>query len=207
MGTIYLFCGFLHCPRNPSHWFLSPTSTKGIALEDVTLSLVEIGAVNLAPLPSPGFYSRMFVVRKTSGSWSPVIDLSIFIRFVLKTPFKRLTGQPVRLSVRQGDWMVSVNLKEACLQVPVHPDSRKYLQFVTLSEPYQFRALYFGLSTAPQVFTRVMTPISSFLISIGIRMHRYLVDWIIQASSREAVLQALSTVLSLCRELGVLVNP
>ena len=160
LGTVYLFCGFLHCQRNPSPWLLSPPSTKEITLEDVILSLVEIGAVNLAPLPSPGFYSRLFVVQKTSGSWSPVIDLSVFIRFVLKTSFKRETGQSVRLSVRQGNWMVSVDLKEAYLQVPVHQDSRKYLRFVTLSEPYQFRALNLGLSTAPQVFTRVMTPIS-----------------------------------------------
>ena len=46
----------------------SPSSTKGIALEEVTLSLVERGAVELAPPPSLGFYSRMFVVWKTSGS-------------------------------------------------------------------------------------------------------------------------------------------
>ena len=96
----------------------SPTSTKGIALEEVTLSLVEKGAVELAPLPSPGFYSRMFVVWKTSGSWRPVIDLSVFNRFVLKTPFKMETIQSVLLSVRQGDWMVSIDLKEAYLQVP-----------------------------------------------------------------------------------------
>ena len=29
-----------------------------------------------APLPSPGFYSRLFVVMKASGAWRPVIDLS-----------------------------------------------------------------------------------------------------------------------------------
>ena len=83
----------------------SPTSTKGITLEDVTLSLVEIGVVNLAPFPSPGFYSRMFVVWKTSRLWRPVADLSVFIRFVLKTPFKRETSQSVRLSVCQSDWV------------------------------------------------------------------------------------------------------
>ena len=37
----------------------SPTSTKGIALEEVTLSLVEKGAAELAPLPL-GFYSQIF---------------------------------------------------------------------------------------------------------------------------------------------------
>ena len=46
----------------------SPTSIKGAALEEVTLALVAKGAVERAPLPSPGFYSRLFVVWKTSGS-------------------------------------------------------------------------------------------------------------------------------------------
>ena len=49
----------------------SPTSIKGAALEEVTLGFVVKGAVELAPLPSPGFYSRLFVVWKTSGSWRP----------------------------------------------------------------------------------------------------------------------------------------
>ena len=44
----------------------SPTSTKGKSLEEVNLSLVQKGAVELAPLPSPGYYSRLFVVWKTS---------------------------------------------------------------------------------------------------------------------------------------------
>ena len=184
----------------------SPTSTKGIVPEEVTLSLVEKGVVELAPLPSPGFYSRMFVVWKTSGLWTPVIDLSVFNRFIFKTP-KMETIQSVLLSVRQGDWMVSIDLREAYLQVPVHLDSRKYLRFVAFGKPYQFWALCFGLSTAPQVFPRVMAPISTILHSLGIRMRRYFDDWLIQANSRKAVLQALSTVLSLCQELGVVVNP
>ena len=66
----------------------SPTSIKGKALEKEVQSLVEKGAVELAPLPSPGFYSRVFVVMKTSGSWRPVIDLSTLNLRVRKTPFK-----------------------------------------------------------------------------------------------------------------------
>ena len=59
----------------------NPFSTRGVALEEVTLGLIAKGAVELAPLPSPGFYSRLFVVWKTSGSWRPVIDLSHLNRF------------------------------------------------------------------------------------------------------------------------------
>ena len=40
----------------------------------------------------------------------------------------------------------------------------------------------------------------------GIRLRRYLDDWLIQASSREQVLLALESVLQLCGELGIIVN-
>ena len=175
----------------------SPNSIKGAALEEVTLGLVAKGAVELAPLPSPGFYSRLFVVWKTSGSWRPVIDLSHLNRFVDVSPFQMETIQSVLLSVRQGDWMASIDLKEEYLQVPVHPASRHFLRFVFRDTVYQFKALCFGLSMAPQVFTRVMAPVSAILHSMGIRMRWYLDDWLVQSSSRESLLRDLQTVLQL----------
>ena len=184
----------------------SPTSIKGAALEEVTFGLVVKVAVELAPLPSPGFYSRLFVVWKTSGSWRPVIDLSHLNRFVDVSPFQMETIQSVLLLVHQGDWMASIDLREAYLQVPVHPASRHFLRFVFRDKVYQFKALCFGLSTALQVFTRVMAPVSAILHSMGIRMRRYLDDWLVQSSSRES-LQDLQTVLRLCHELGIVVNP
>ena len=69
----------------------SPTSIKGAALEEVTLGFIAKGAVVLAPLTSPGFYSRLFIVWKTSGSWRPVVDLSHLIRFVDVSPFQMET--------------------------------------------------------------------------------------------------------------------
>ena len=194
------------CETHP-HAFVCPYFHQGAALEEVTLALIAIGAVELAPLPSPGFYSCLFVVWKTSGSWQPVIDLSLFNRFVDVSHFRMETIQSVLLSVRQGDWMASIDLQEAYLQVTVHPESRRFLRFVAHGRTYQFKALYFGLSTAPQVFTRVMAPVSAILHSLGIRMRRYLDDWLVQASSREALLRDLGVVLSLCRELGIVINP
>ena len=185
----------------------SPTSIKGAALEEVTLGLIAKGAVELAPLPSPGFYSRLFVVWKTLGSWRPVIDLSHLNRFVDVSPFQMETIQSVLLSVRQGDWRASIDLKEAYLQVPVHPTSRRFLRFMFRDTVYQFKALCCGLSTAPQVFTRVMAPVSAILHSMGIRMRLYLDDWLVQSTSRESLLRDLQTVLQLCHELGIVVNP
>ena len=120
----------------------TPLSIRGKALEQQVLSLVEKGAVELAPLPSPGFYSCLFVVMKASGSWRPVIDLSTLNLRVLKSPFKMETLQSVLLSVRCGDWMVSLDLKDAYLQVPVHPESRKCLRFLALGQVFQLQGLF-----------------------------------------------------------------
>ena len=72
--------------------------------------------------------------------------------------------------------------------------------------PYQFRVLCFGLTTAPQVFTRLMAPISAILHRYGIRILRYLDDWLILDESRTTCIQARDRLLHLCEELGLQVN-
>ena len=96
----------------------APMSTKGVALEEVTLALIAKGAVELALLPSPGFYSHLFVVWKTLGSWCPAIKVSHLNRFLASSHFKMETIQSVLLSVRPGDWMVSIDLNEAYFAGP-----------------------------------------------------------------------------------------
>ena len=183
-----------------------PDSIRGKALEGEVRSLLEKGAIGLAPLPSPGYYSQLLVVMKASGSWRPVIDLSLLNLKVQKTSFKMETLRFVLLSVRPGDWMVSLDLKDGYSQVPMHLESRKFLRFVACGKVYQFKVLCFGLSSAPQVFTRVVAPVSAFLHHSGIRLRRYLDDWLIQASSQEQVLLALDAVLQLFPSLGIVVN-
>ena len=89
------------------------------------------------------------------------------------------------LSVSQGDWLASFDLREAYIPVPVHPASRPFLRFLFRDTVYQFQALCFGLSAAPQVFTWVMAPVSAIIHSLGIRMRRYLDTWLVQSSSQE----------------------
>ena len=173
----------------------SPTSIKGEALHGEVLFLIDKGAAELAP-PSPGYYRRLFIVWKATGSWRPVIDLSHLME----------TNQSVLRAVQRDDWMISIDLKDVYLQVLIHPYSRYYLRFVPNGRVYQFKALCFGLSTAPQVFTKVMAPVSIILHDMGDRILRYLDDWLVLASSRVEALWARHKVLSLCRQLGIVVN-
>ena len=70
--------------------------------------------------------------------------------------------------------MASIDLMEAYLQVPVPQLLVTFIRFLFSDTVYHFQALCFGLSTAPQVFTRVMAPVSAILHSVGIRIRRYL---------------------------------
>ena len=71
---------------------------------------------------------------------------------------------------------------------------------------YQFRALCFGLSTAPQVFMRVFAVVSAWLHSHGIRLLRYLDDWLVLASSETEAKKNVQDLLSLCHSLGIVIN-
>ena len=183
----------------------SPHSIRGVALNQELQNLLRKGAVEPAP-QSPGFYSRLFLVKKALGSWRPIIDLSTLNGFITSSRFHMETPRSVLNSIRPGDWMISLDLQDAYLQVPVHRDSRRYLRFVVDGKTFQFRVLCFGLTTAPQVFTRIMAPVSAILHRHGVRMLRYLDDWLILASSKIACIQSRDRLLSVCTELGIQVN-
>ena len=156
--------------------------------------------------PSPGFYSRLFLVEKVTGAWRSVIDLSHLNEFVLQTPFKMETVASVLLSIREGDFLASIGLEDAYFQIPFHQSSRKLLRFLSGGTVYHFKALCFGLSTAPQVFTRVFVAVSAWAHSHGIRLFMYLDDWLVLASSKTEAKKNVQDLLSLCHSLGIVIN-
>ena len=164
------------------------------------------GALEIARDPGPGFYSRLFLVEKASGGWRPVIDLFHLNEFVQLTRFKMETVASVLLSVREGDFLASLDLKDAYFQISIHRSSRKLLRFTSEGTVYQFRALCFGLSTAPQVFTRVFAVLSAWAHPHGIRLLRYMDDWLVLSSSEREAKLAVQSLLSLCHTLGIVIN-
>ena len=77
-GYLIPFSSLPPLSQNPiSFASYSPDSIQGKALLGEILSLIEKGAVELAPFP--GYYSCMFIVWKASGSWRPIIELNKFV--------------------------------------------------------------------------------------------------------------------------------
>ena len=181
-------------------------SPRAQALRQEVEVMLAKGALEIARDPGPGFYSRLFLVEKATGGWRPVIDLSHLNDFVQLTPFKMETVASVLLSVREGDFLASLDLKDAYFQIPIHGSSRKLLRFMSEGTVYQFKALCFGLSTAPQVFTRVFAAVSAWAHARGIRLLRYLDDWLVLSSSEKKAKESIRELLSVCRTLGIVIN-
>ena len=71
-------------------------------------------------------------------------------RFKIKTP------ESTRASLSPGEWVSPIDLSDAYLHIPIHPNSRKYLRFCHKSQVFQFTSLPFRLATGPQVFTTLV---------------------------------------------------
>ena len=116
------------------------------------------------------------------------------------------TPETIRTSLQTGEWVTSKDFKDAYFHIPIHNQSRKYMRFHVQGRFYQFKALPFGLSTAPLEFTVVAKEVKLTALQKGIRIHQYLDDWLVRATSHQTCLQHTQTLVALYRELSWLVN-
>ena len=134
---------------------------KRRALHDAVKEMEMKGAIEVVRTPSPGIYSRLFLVPKARGTWRPIIDLSVLNTHIQCPSFKMETNGSL-------------------LNGSIHPSFRQYLRFCHEGVVWQFRALPFGLNTAPRVFTMVTAPVVAYAHLNGVSLHVYLDDWLIK---------------------------
>lgn len=170
-------------------------------------TLLDKGAIEpVKDSSTPGFYSRIFLVPKPEGKWRPVIDLSALNKFVNIPRFKMDTPAKIRMSMVKGNWVYSLDLKDAYFQVPIHKSSRKFLRLEFQGQIFQFRALPFGLSTAPWLFTKIVRGVKELFHRERFSLFQYLDDWMGDAR-KELEAQARSRALvHCCTELGFEIN-
>ena len=155
---------------------------------------------------SLGFFNRLFLVPKPNNKWRPILDLSNFNQFLKAEKFKMETPETIRTSLQYGEWVTSIDFKDAYFHIPIQEKSRKYLRFYVQGRTYQFKALPFGLSTAPMEFTVIAKEVKLMAIHKGIRIHQYLDDWLMRARSHQICLQHTHNLVKICQDLGWLVN-
>ena len=169
--------------------------------------LIDKNAVELVQnQTSLGFFNQLFLVPKPNNKWRPTLDLSNLNFFLNVEKFKMETPETIRTSLQQGESLTSVDFKDAYFHIPIQEQSRKYLRFHVQGRTYQFRALPFGLSTAPMEFTVLVKEVKLMAAHKGIRIHQYLDDWLVRAGSKQLCLIHTQILIKMCQDLGWLVN-
>ena len=85
------------------------------------------GAISLVQGDAGGFISQIFIVPKKDGGYRSVINLRALNNYILEEHFKMEGFHMVKEMIRPQDWLVKIDLKDAYLLVPIHPNHRKYL--------------------------------------------------------------------------------
>ncbi|XP_063790602.1 uncharacterized protein LOC134945328 [Pseudophryne corroboree] len=153
-----------------------------------------------------GYYSTMFVVPKPDRSVRPILNLRSLNIYLKRFKFKMESLREVITSLEGGDFMVSLDIKDAYLHVPIYPPHQAYLRFVVHDCHYQFQTLPFGLSTAPRIFTKVMAEMMVLLRKQGVTVIPYLDDLLIKARSREQLLISVARSREVLQQHGWILN-
>ena len=106
-------------------------------------------------------------------------------------------------ALQQGQWLTSLDLKDAFFHRGINPADRHYLRFCHNGTTWQFTVLTCGLSTSPRVFTKILKPVLAYAHLHRVKLHMYLDDWLLNPGTH----QEASWLKSLCRRLGLVFKP
>ncbi|XP_059894386.1 uncharacterized protein LOC132447566, partial [Gadus macrocephalus] len=181
---------------------------RSLVLRQEVATLLGKGAIEVVEPQEQldGFYSTYFLVPKKDGGFRPILDLRGLNQFLKVLPFHMLRVADVLQAIAQGDWFVSIDLKDAYFHVPITQRHRRFLRFAFLGKVYQFRVLPFGLSLAPRIFTRCVAAALSPLQATGMAILPYLDDWLVISPTREQAVRDTAMLLSHVDRLGLMVN-
>jgi ribonuclease HI len=187
---------------------ISKNPVRDQLIEDQFQELVEKKVLEVVPGPyyGPSYFSIIFMVPKPNGKWRPVIDLKMLNQSVECPHFKMDDAQRVWETLLPDHYAFSIDLKDAYLHVPIHKHSRKYLRVYRKGIVYQFRALPFGLCTAPLIFTKIVAEVKEMVQSQGINMCSFLDDWLHLVRTYSLGKVQARYMVELCKHLGWIVN-
>jgi hypothetical protein len=140
------------------------------------------------------------------GGFRPILNLKPLNKFIRYEHFKMENLQSVRFLLREGDWMVKLDLKDAYLTVPIHSSHQKFVRLGWKGRIYQFLCLAFGLAPAPRIFTKILKAVMAFMRKQGVRLIIYFDDILILNESREGASADLEMVMRLLQDLGFIIN-
>mgnify|MGYP001545581844 CR=1 FL=1 len=197
---------------NPKPYELSLPQDQQTILDTELQAFLDNNVIELADTNTPGFYSPVFLREKPRHDpnapikYRVIIDLSLLNTYVHKIHFKMESTNTIRSTLQVGDYFFSIDLTMAYNTIPMAKQSKKYLRFWWNGKAYQFKSLCFGLSSAPWIFTLVMSEMAKYLHRCSIISIFYLDDCLFKDNIYSRLLVNQPNILHFVQSCGWLVN-
>lgn len=152
--------------------------------------------------------SPMFLIPKKDGTMRGIYDLGAVNKYLPRVSFSlRGIRDSIRL-VRECSWGVTLDLKKGYYQVLMRPEVRQYLGVEFGGKTTTANVLPFGLSIAPHVFQTLTAFVGRLVRQLtGVHVVVYLDDFLLGASSKEKLEQAVGKTRELFMKLGMVISP
>ena len=153
------------------------------------------------------FISPIFSVPKKDGRVRLIHNFKKLNSFVENSHFKMESIHTVLNFVTPNCWMASLDFKDACYSVKIHPDFQKFFKFSYNGTLYKYTALPNGLCTCPRKFTKMMKPPLAFLRQCGHIISGYIDDQYLQGKTQQKCIANVIASTTLFENLGLVMHP
>ena len=127
-------------------------------LDSEIIKLLEKDVVSKTDIDSKDFFSNLFTKRKKDSSFRMILNLK-FLNIECNTNhFKMESIKHAINMISPGDYLASIDIKDAFYTIPIHPDYKHFLKFMWRGIPYQFEAMPNGYLDVMRVFTKILKP-------------------------------------------------
>ncbi len=146
--------------KRPISTCMNSDSLKGCsnipALLASVNNLLATGIIKETECNQKEFCNRLFLVSKPNGDFRPILNVKRFNHYIVKEKFKMERVADAILLIEPGDHMITIDLTDAYLAIPIASSMYKFCVFKIGTQHYHFTRLCFGLTSAPYVFTKFM---------------------------------------------------
>ena len=162
--------------------------------------MLEKGTLEVVNLVGPGYSSHLFWVQKATGGWRPIIELSALSHYKTLAPFRMEMVSLVLESIRIGDVMFLIDLKDTCF---------RFLFFLTSDYttglPFQ---VGFSSSRCSALVWFQQGALTGVTVGLQVRDLTSLVSWWLVGLCRfgPSYVGTLELLLNVCRDLGIVIN-
>jgi hypothetical protein len=160
--------------------------------------------------PSPGdedeHLQPIFAIQQ-GDRWRQIWNMKYTNAQLKPRPFRMTGVKALRELIQQGDWMCSIDIKDAYANILMAEEDCKYQRYVLDGQVWELRTLPFGMAQAPWAFTKFLDPLlKKWRREHGITVMAWLDDIVMVCPNRQKLVDALQAILDDLSTVGLKIN-